>query len=98
MKTALVAVVASAAMCAATISNAQAQDDAGPFIAGAVVGTVVGVVLAKRHLEVFDAPPEPAPPPRVVVVERRVVVKRPHPVHVHHRHHRDWRERHYDRR
>ena len=93
MKKALVAVMAGAALSVATVSNAQAQDEAGPFIAGAVIGTVVGVVLAKRHLDVLDEPVEPAPPPRVVVVERPVVVKRGPPVYVHHRHHRDWRDR-----
>ncbi len=96
MKKALVAVMAGAALSVATVSNAQAQDEAGPFIAGAVIGTVVGVVLAKRHLDVFDEPVEPAPPPQVVVVERPVVVKRGPPPHAHHHHHhRDWHERRY---
>jgi len=96
MKKALVAVTAGAALMVATVSNAQAQDEAGPFIAGAVIGTVVGVVLSKR-LEVLDEPVEPAPPPRVVVVERQVIVKRPPPVYVHHRHHhRHWRDRRRD--
>ena len=96
MKRALVAIVAGAALSAATVSNAQAQDAAGPFIAGAVIGTVVGVVIARRHLDVLDAPVEPAPPPRVVVVERRVVVKRGPPVYVHHRHQRSWHDRRHD--
>ena len=98
MKKALVAVVTVAALGAGTISNAQAQEEIGPFIAGAVVGTVIGVVVAKRYPEVLEPVAEEAPP-RVVFVERPVVVKRGPPVHVHHRHHhKRWDWRHDDRR
>jgi hypothetical protein len=99
MKKALVAVVAVAALGAGMISNAQAQEDAGPFIAGAVIGTVIGVVLANRHVEVVDTSVDYAPPPRVVYVQRPVVVKRGPPVYVHApRHPKQWRhdDRHHD--
>jgi hypothetical protein len=99
MKKALVAVVTVAALGAGTISNAQAQDEVVPFIAGAVVGTVIGVVIAKRDLEILDPPLAEEPPPRVVFVERPVVVKRGPPVHVHHpRPYKRWDWRHDDRR
>ena len=51
MKKALVAVAAVASLGTGTISNAQAQEGVGPFIAGTVVGAVIGVVIAKRHVE-----------------------------------------------
>ena len=97
MKKALVAVVTVAALGAATISNAQAQEDAVPFIAGAVIGTVIGVVIAKRHAEEIEPPVAYEPPPRVVVVERPVVIRHVPPRHVHPpRHHngRHWRYAH----
>lgn len=97
MKKALVAVVTVAALGAGTISNAQAQNEVVPFIAGAVVGTVIGVVIAKRHVEVLEPPVAEEPPPRVVYVERPVVIERGPPVHVHHPRHdkrRRWRHDH----
>ena len=97
MKKALVAVVAVAALGAGTTSNAQAHDDAVPFIAGAVLGTVLGVVVADRHVEVLP-PVWVAPPPRVVVVERPVVIKRGPPVYVHHPRHYKYRDRRHDDR
>jgi len=102
MKRSLVAMATVAALGAGTISNAQAHDDAVPFIAGAVIGTVFGVVVANRPVAV-PPPIVVAPPPRVVYVERPVVVvKRGPPVYVYRPgpyKHRDWRhdERHRGR-
>jgi hypothetical protein len=75
MRKTLVAVATVAALGAGGISNAQAHDnDAGLFIAGAVIGTVIGSVLAGPPVPVVAAPvvypPAPpvvyAPAPRVV--------------------------------
>jgi hypothetical protein len=88
MKKALVAVATVAALGAGTISNAQAQEEVGPFIAGAVIGTVVGVVIGKHYSGDIEPPIPSDPPPRVVVVERPVVIKQVPPRHVHPRHHR----------
>jgi hypothetical protein len=94
MKKILVAVASAAALGVGSVSTAQAQEPAGPFIAGAVIGSVLGVVIAKRYPEVFEAPIVDDPPPRVVYVERPVVIKHGPPRYVYHprhRHHRDWR-------
>lgn len=99
MRKTLVAVATVTALGAGGISNAQAQEPAVPFIAGAVIGTVIGVVVAKRYPEVFEAPIAEEPPPRVVVVERPVVIKRGPPRYVGHpRYYHRWGWRHDDRR
>ena len=94
MKKALVAVVTVAALGAGTIPNAQAQEEVGPFIAGAVIGTVIGVVIGKRQADDYEPPVAYEPPPRVVVVERPVVIRHVPPRHVHPRYRHDWRWRH----
>lgn len=107
MKKTLVAVAAVAALGMATIPAAQAHDRAGPIIAGAVLGAVIGTVIANSHpvpapVAVYPAPPPPprviyAPPPRVVYAEPVVVYG---PRHRHYRHY-EWRghdRRHHDRR
>lgn len=76
MKKTLVAVATVAALGAATIPAAQAHDGAGPFIAGAVFGAVVGSVLSQPAVEYVPAPTPvvisppvvyyPPPPSRVV--------------------------------
>jgi hypothetical protein len=97
MRRTLVAVMTVAALGAGTISNAQAHDEAAPFIAGAVIGTVLGVVVANRPVAVLP-PVAVAPPARVVVVERPVVVRRGPPVYVQYRQpykpYRNWYGRH----
>ncbi len=99
MRKTLVAVATVAALGAGSISSAQAQEPAGPFIAGAVIGSVLGVVIAKRYPDVFDAPVAEEPAPRVVYVERPIFIERGPPRHVHHsRHHRAWDWRHGPRR
>jgi len=99
MRKTLVAVATVTALGMGGISNAQAQEPAGPFIAGAVIGTVLGVVVAKRYPELFEPPVAEEPAPQIVYVERPVVIKRGPPRHVHHpRHHYRWGWRHDDRR
>ena len=95
MRKMLVVVATVTALGVGGISNAQAQEPAGPFIAGAVIGSVLGVVIAKRYPDVFDASVIEAPPPRVVYVERPVFIERGPPRHVHHpRHDHRWGWRH----
>jgi hypothetical protein len=94
MRKILVAVATVTALGVSGVSNAQAEEPAGPFIAGAVIGSVLGVVIAKRYPDVFEAPVADDPPPRVVYVERPVVIKRGPPKYVYYpryRHDRDWR-------
>lgn len=94
MRKILVAVATVTALGVGGVSNAQAEEPAGPFIAGAVIGSVLGVVIAKRYPDVFDAPVAEDPPPRVVYVERPVVIKHGPPKYVYYpryRHDRDWR-------
>jgi len=74
MKKTLVAVAAVGALGLAAIPVAEAHDNAGPFIAGAVIGTVLGTVLS--HPPVAYVPP-PAP---VVVPAPAPVVYAPPPV------------------
>jgi hypothetical protein len=98
MKKILVAAATAATLAAGGVSNAQAQEPAGPFIAGAVIGSVLGVVIAKRYPEVFDPPVIEEPAPRVVYVERPVVIKQGPPKYVYyprHRHDMDWRHDHH---
>ena len=91
MKKPLVAVAAVGALGLAAIPVAEAHDDAGPFIAGAVIGTVLGTVLSHPPVA-YVPPPAPviyAPPPVVYrpapvvyapapyVVQRPVVVRAP---------------------
>jgi hypothetical protein len=89
MRKTLVAVATVAALAAGGISNAQAHDDAGPFIAGAVIGTVIGAVLGPPPVAVVAPPvvypPAPRvvyapPPPRVVYTPAPRVIYVPHPV------------------
>lgn len=97
MRKTLVAVATVAALGTGSISSARAQEPAGPFIAGAVIGSVLGVVIAKRYPGVFDAPVAEEPPPRVVYIERPVVIERSPPSrHFHHPRYRYARGWHHD--
>lgn len=99
MRKTLVAVATVVALGTGSMSSAQAQEPAGPFIAGAVIGSVLGVVIAKRYPGVFDSPVAEEPPPRVVYIERPVVIERGPPRHVHHpRHRHGWHWRHGPRK
>jgi hypothetical protein len=69
IRTKLIAVSAVAALSVAAIPAARAHGDAGPIIAGAVIGAVVGGIIAQHSRPpVVYAPPQPvyAPAPRVV--------------------------------
>ena len=80
MKKTLVAVATVTALGAGGISNAQAHDnDAGLFIAGAVIGTVIGSVLAGPPVPVMPAPVVYPPAPRVVYTPAPPVVYAPAP-------------------
>jgi hypothetical protein len=110
MKKSLVAIAAVAALGAATIPAAQAHDKAAPFIAGAVIGGIIGAVLSQPAVAYTPPPPPPAvvyappppvvyaPPPRVVYAPAPVVVTRPAPVvvysHGHYHRHHGWKHDH----
>ena len=102
MKKTLVAVAAAGALGLAVIPAAEAHDNAGPFIAGAVVGAVVlGTVLAQPRVAYVPAPPVVYGPPPVVYAPAPVVygrapyvVARPVPVY----RYPAWHGRGYDRR
>jgi hypothetical protein len=83
--------------------QAQAHDNAGPYIAGALTGLVVGAAIANPPA-VYVAPPPVMyypPPPPVYYVPPRVVYYAPPPPavayygpryykHGWHKHHRGW--------
>ena len=82
MKKTLVAVAAAGALGLAVIPAAEAHDGAGPFIAGAVVGAVLGTVFSQPPVAYVPPPAPvfvPAPAP-VVYAPPPVVVYRPAPV------------------
>jgi hypothetical protein len=80
VKKTLIAVGALAALSTAAMPAAEANDSAGPFIAGAVIGAVLGTVLAQPGV-VYAPPPPPVvygPPP--VIYGPAPVVYGPPPV------------------
>jgi len=79
MKKTLVAVAAVSALGLAAIPVAEAHDNAGPFIAGAVVGTVLGTVLSHPPVA-YVPPPVVVPAPAPVVYAPPPVVYGPAPV------------------
>jgi hypothetical protein len=81
MRKTLVAVATIAALGAGGISNAQAHDnDAGLFMAGAVIGTVIGSVLASAPVPVVAGPVVYPPAPPVFYAPAPRVVYAPPPV------------------
>jgi hypothetical protein len=99
---ATIAALSVAALFAAP--QAQAHDNAGPYIAGALTGLVVGAAIANPPA-VYVAPPPvmyyPPPPPVYYVAPRVVYYAPPPPAvayygpryryqHGWHKHHRGW--------
>ena len=98
---ATIAVLSVAALAA--VPQAQAHDNAGPYIAGALTGLVVGAAIANPPV-VYAPPPVvyyPAPPPVYYPPPRVVYYAPPLPAagfygpryrykHGWHKHHRGW--------
>ena len=107
---ALIAALASGALIAAAAPSAQAHDDTGAIVAGALFGAVVASTITAPH--VVYGPPVAyysPPPPRPAVVYEPAPTYYPAPVYytapprvVYYRsernwHHREWREHRHDR-
>ncbi len=96
MNKTLVAVATVAALGVATLPAAQAHDGAAPFVAGAVIGAVIGTALWQPRVAYVPAPaPVVYAPAPVLYAPAPVVFARPAPVVVYSRypHYHAWQGR-----